>query len=489
MKLGFILLAHEAPEKLFPLLDALTAFDDTVVLHYDKSSPFRNYKKILNNKYPKLLFPKSIKVNWGEASIVQATLNSMKAIIESGEEPEYITLLSGSCYPIKSREDFCTYLNRYKGSEFIECHDISKSSWVKDGLEEERWGIFHFTNWRKNPRLFTFFHHFQRRLKISRNFPFGSTMFMGSQWWTLSLTMVQKILDISNKRMRRFLKTTWIPDEFYFQTLVGNLTESSYIKNKLMHYRFNNKGIPKVFTQVDFEELNQTNSFFARKFQQNNTELKNTLKKQYIENKPLGNIEKKVPFPQTLNGFSNGRINFRMDFRDYLLPVVIILDCRKDSLFFPDFWSAVKEAFPDFHIFGNIFSEDHIDYGLEKPFPLYGEQQTILRDFNTYEFLSYFAQASPMGFCFHIDSHNLPYKIDSLKEMPNLTLIDLWDEDLKDLQTIKNSYMLENYVSAFGCHYKRLFKKDKKELQTLMKTIICNNIYLRKKEGTLKENG
>lgn len=480
MKLGYIVLAHEAPEQLFPLLDCLSTFDDVIALHYDKSSAYYSHLRRLKEKYPKILIVPSVKVKWGEASIIMATLKGMQTIIDSGEKPEYISLISGSCFPIKSRDDLCSYLQKHKGKEFIECHDISVSSWVKDGLEDERWKIFHFCNWRRNPALFTFLHHLQRKLRIRRKFPAGENMYMGSQWWTLSYGMIRQLVEASTRKMLKFIKHCWIPDEFYFQTLVGNLLSPNRVKKNLMYFRFNSKGIPKIFTEIDKEELDQSHSFFARKTLSGKTGFKEWYSNVYVNGAKSEDQPKKNIAINPYRGFAHGRKNYQLDIRDYLLPVVIILDCRKDSLLFQDFFREIKEIYPDFNIFGNILSEKEIDYGLEEPFSLYGKKDIALRDFSIYEFLSYLALSSPMGFCFHLNSHSLPQSIDELKEMPNLALIDLWDEELENLENIKSSYKLENYVASYSCQFKRLFTVEKENLLNLLEDIFNSNIYLRK---------
>jgi hypothetical protein len=66
-----------------------------------------------------------------------------------------------------------------------------------------------------------------------------------------------------------YFKYTHIPDEMFFQTLIGNSPFADRIqKNNLRYIVFNDKTLlhPKILTINDKDMLMQSSAFFARKF-------------------------------------------------------------------------------------------------------------------------------------------------------------------------------------------------------------------------------
>jgi len=61
----------------------------------------------------------------------------------------------------------------------------------------------------------------QRRFGLSREVPNDIQVQIGSQWWCLQRHTVEAIMEFIKRRrdVVNFFKTTWIPDETFFQTL------------------------------------------------------------------------------------------------------------------------------------------------------------------------------------------------------------------------------------------------------------------------------
>ena len=423
MKLGFIILAHEPFEKIRPLLSVLTKNkNDVVALHFDKSTSHEKDIELVKECYPNIVIVNQEKVEWGEPSIVDATLNGINAILDSEFSPEYITLLSGSCFPIKSRCKFEEYLLENKGSEFIECHDISNSRWVKSGLEEKRWQHYHFVNWRKNPNLFGFIDSLQNRLKINRKFPFGNKMYMGTQWWTLSYDTLSKISMVSNdKKIKKFLKTTWIPDEFYFQSLVANLINNELISTPHMHYKFNDFGIPKLMTYFDLNEITRSDSFFCRKVNHNDSVLLECLSDTYIKGTSIP-----IPYKEDeLTPVGNKGV-FNSGIVDYKLPIIIVIDANSDSHCSMFDIAQVISGFDDrIKCYGDIFHHNKIYYNVEDELPLYNSDDIHIRDYSHQGFLSDISSHANYGFCFKLSSRHLLPIADELSSHQNVVFFDL----------------------------------------------------------------
>ena len=109
--------------------------------------------------------------------------------------------------------------------DYCEGQDFFESNWIQVGLKEDRLYYRHYFNEREQKRLFYASLELQKRLGITRDVPEGLQMQIGSQWWCLRRETIQKIFEFLAERpdVLKFFRTTWIPDETFFQTIVHHL--------------------------------------------------------------------------------------------------------------------------------------------------------------------------------------------------------------------------------------------------------------------------
>lgn len=289
MSIGFILLAHEDPILLKPLILSLIRSGSNVYIHYDLNSN-HDLKQacrewdINSLGEGKVFFARKIKVQWGEWSIVQATLNALNEVRKADFLDDFYILLSGSCMPIKPLsiiEDKLLSINK----DHIEITDAETTSWVVDGIQSSRWTKFHFFNWRSQPLLFSLSLKIQDKLHIRRSLPLKHHAYMGSQWWCLRQSTIVLILTFLDKhsKLMKFYHRTWVPDELFFQTIVGNLIpHDEIVSSPITFYKFNSWGIPRVFYNDGFNELVNNSSLLARKIAPDAYILKNKLENLFL---------------------------------------------------------------------------------------------------------------------------------------------------------------------------------------------------------------
>ena len=81
-KIAFILLCHKDPEAIVRQAQSLTAVGDYIAIHFDRSASPTAYRQIraalADN--PGVVFAKRrVRCGWGEWSLVEATLEALKA--------------------------------------------------------------------------------------------------------------------------------------------------------------------------------------------------------------------------------------------------------------------------------------------------------------------------------------------------------------------------------------------------------------------------
>ena len=281
-KIAFILLCHKDPDAIIKKANMLTAVGDYMSIHFDARAKPEHYKKIraalADN--PNVTFArKRIRCGWGEWSLVQASLYAVEAAVDAFPRATHFYMLSGDCAAIKSACYAHEFLDAHD-VDYIESFDYFESDWIKTGMKEERLIYRHFFNERTQKRRFYTSFEIQKRLGLTRQIPHDLQIQIGSQWWCLRRRTIEWILDFTRKRkdVMRFFRTTWIPDETFFQTLVRHLVPENEISPRTLTFlMFTDYGMPVTFYNDHYDLLLSQDALFARKISPEAMQLKERL--------------------------------------------------------------------------------------------------------------------------------------------------------------------------------------------------------------------
>ena len=285
-QIAYILLCHKDVDAVIAQAKRLTSKGDVMAIHFDANAPTQEYDKLRTSlaDNPKVVFPnKRQKCGWGEWSLVEASLSAVRAAVEAFPKATHFYMLSGDCMPVKTAQHIHETLN-VRDADFIESHDFFDSHWIKTGFKEERLVYRHWFNERSQSRLFYASFNLQQRLGLKRKVPKDIRMMIGSQWWCLRRQTIEAILEFVAKRadVRRFFRTTWIPDETFFQTLVRHLVPDVEIENRTLTFlMFTDYGMPVTFYNDHYDLLMAQDFLFARKISPEAHDLKARLGKLY----------------------------------------------------------------------------------------------------------------------------------------------------------------------------------------------------------------
>ena len=194
-KIAFILLCHKNPQAIIDQAQQLTAAGDYIAIHFDVNARLQDYKHIrrsfAGNK--NVTFAKKrIKCGSGEWSLVQATLNAIKAASDAFPQASHFYMLSGDCMAIKSARYAHQFLDDLD-VDYIESFDFFESNWIKTGMKEDRLIYRHFFNQRTRKWFFYKSLNWQKRLGRSRQIPRDLKIQIGSQWWCLRRRTIEAI--------------------------------------------------------------------------------------------------------------------------------------------------------------------------------------------------------------------------------------------------------------------------------------------------------
>lgn len=285
VRIAYLLLCHRNAAAVIEQARCFLAAGDVVAIHFDRRgdpAAFAALRAELADE-PGVAFARRVACGWGEWSLVQATLNLAEAARGFAGVTHHC-LLSGDCYPTKSAAHLRGALAA-GDRDYIEAHDFFGSGWIKTGIREERLIYRHYVNERKRPRLFYAMLAAQRWLGLRRRIPEGLSIRIGSQWWLLRAATLEAALAFLRERRRvaRFFRTTWIPDEIMFQTIVAHLVPPKEIAgHPPTTLMFSDYGLPVVFCRDHRELLAREPRFFARKITPHDPGLRSELLAHYL---------------------------------------------------------------------------------------------------------------------------------------------------------------------------------------------------------------
>ncbi len=287
-QIAYVLLCHKDPEGIIAQALRLTAAGDCVAIHFDARAKASDYVRIRGALAgnPAVAFTRRrVKCGWGEWSLVAATLEAARTALTAFPGATHFYMLSGDCMPIKTAEYIRAWLEREE-ADYIESFDFHASDWIKTGIKEERLIYRHWFNERQRKPLFYASMKLQKKLGLARQVPEDLNIRIGSQWWCLRRRTIEAAFDFIARRpdVLRFFKTTWIPDETFFQTIVAHLVSDREIRSRTLTFLlFTDYGMPAVFHDDHLDLLLAQDFLFARKISPDAVALKESLGVLYAE--------------------------------------------------------------------------------------------------------------------------------------------------------------------------------------------------------------
>lgn len=276
VKIAYLVLAHKLPDQLIRLIKTLNTVDTSFFIHIDKNSRDETHGKMLNafGSHANVQFIKRHYCKWGDSSLVKATLAGLKHIVNSRIPFDYVLLLSGQDYPIKSNQDIQLFLQENHGFSFLQYITSPHNRAGRIEYWHIRIGRRHYIIPAKNMfgarMLNKLWNPIAAKIKRRRKLPGNLKPYFGSQFWCLSKEFVDYLLNYlaEHPAYEKFMKFSYVPDEFFFQSIFLNSNLRQRIVNNDLRYKdfSDHNKHPKVLGKQDFNILMQSEFLFARKF-------------------------------------------------------------------------------------------------------------------------------------------------------------------------------------------------------------------------------
>lgn len=273
MKKAYLILAHKNLNQLIRLLDRLDDGNSHFFVHIDLKTPLSPVDEAVSSR-ANVVIVKRIATQWAGFSLAAATLKTMQAARDSGIDFQFISLLSGQDYPVKSNAEIDQYLSSSSYGIFLDFFPLPNyQRWAAGGTYRYKKYFF------GTSPIAMFFSRACNLLStlipvFARKLPFHLRPYCGSQWWTINLYAHNYILDYINRNPEylHFHKCTFAPDELFFHIILLNAKDerisAGILNNNLRYIKWNrlDDPHPETLTHEDLPDLKTTRSLFARKF-------------------------------------------------------------------------------------------------------------------------------------------------------------------------------------------------------------------------------
>ncbi len=260
VKIAYIVLAHQLPSQLARLVGALDSPHASFLVHVNRRAGPRMYEQMRDGlaKRENVRFIRRHRLHWGGFGHVAATLEGIEELYRSQLPSDYVFLLTGQDYPIKSNDHIERVLAESDANSFL-AYDRLPGGW-ENGMDR-----ITYWHWRTigRPR------GWHIRLPLRREFPSGFRPFGGSSYWCLARPCVDYVRAFveANPSFVRFFRHVDVPDEIFFHTILMNSELAGTILNDDLRYvDWTRRPLPAVLAVGDLTSLAASTKLFARKF-------------------------------------------------------------------------------------------------------------------------------------------------------------------------------------------------------------------------------
>jgi Core-2/I-Branching enzyme len=258
----YLLLVHHKFDQALRLVRRLAAADCRFVLHVDSAADVEDVSAFRRQLQPfNPVYAPSVNSKWGSYRLALAVMRCVQAAVRQLEPLDRYVLLSGQDYPIAAPAQIAEFFSAHPDKEFIEAfaQDVNDPD-VPGWSPYFRFKRYHL--WIGNLHL---------RLPFLRKGVPPLPIFHGSTWWALTRNAMVYVSDQfdSNRRLKRYLRTSFLADEAYIPTLMmGSPFASAVTGHNLTFAKWTPTSgpHPKTLHIEDLAELLSSNKLFARKF-------------------------------------------------------------------------------------------------------------------------------------------------------------------------------------------------------------------------------
>jgi hypothetical protein len=253
----YVVFAHRNPGQVARLVSRLTQADARVLVHVDRASSI--YEPLRRSLPNHVEFLRRRRARWGSYGPIAVALDALRTAIHTPSG--HVVLLSGQDYPVKPVEEIHDRLRELGDRSVMQHERFPVESWASicgGGYDRLQHYFWISTRWERSlPRL--------RRTIPGGRWPYG-----GSMWWALSRSAAELVVreTTDDSKLERYFRTTKLPDEMFFQTILMNSPLADSVINRSSTFALWQRDTyhPAILEKKHIPMLRELPHLFARKF-------------------------------------------------------------------------------------------------------------------------------------------------------------------------------------------------------------------------------
>lgn len=264
---AFVITAYKDYEALKTLTLALSQ-KGLCVIHADAQGAVTQRQVDELNALPNVRAIRRYKVNWGSVYHLYALLDLCRMALED-ERVTYLHLMSAQDMPILSAGAF---EKRFEGETRLFMQRLGTAENPELAHRYEHYHFMHRLNYRdpseKTQNWVGRIDRWQDMLHVKRRLVLP---YKGMVWLSLPRDAAQyAVSSREGKKLLRKLRTTYIPEEFFFQNVFNGTAFEQRIVNQELHFSIWNepeRGLPALLNMGDLAKIDASGCCFARKIE------------------------------------------------------------------------------------------------------------------------------------------------------------------------------------------------------------------------------
>jgi hypothetical protein len=233
MKVAYLFFVYKNPRLIAKTIETLRSPESGFFLHVDGKSDFGDFASIRGENV--FFSEKRLPVYWAEFSGVRAVLLLMSQALAAPQRYDYLVLLSGSEYPLRSREYIHRFLDANRGTEYMTMVRMPNEA---AGKPISRINTLRLPSHRPVARTLV---RILAKLGLAQRdhakYLGDLKPYAGNTWWALSREACKYALEFEERHPRvvKFFEDCFAPEETYLQTILGNSPFASRMRRNLLY--------------------------------------------------------------------------------------------------------------------------------------------------------------------------------------------------------------------------------------------------------------
>lgn len=270
---AFLMMVHKSPELFGRIVHILAKDNHHFFINVDKKTANIDDFKQAVRDVKNVTFIPQMRVHHGSVEQIHCELALYRAAMNASVKIDYFHLISGQDYPLRSNEQFDSFMEQHKGRSFGMIDDDAFREECMKRKYPYRTNVFHPNG---HNYLFRILRKLTWRLQLILHVrSYILDCWGGWNWRSLYRPVVTYLLDYVDKNptfLKRFNHTNCC-DEIYFTTLVHPLMDKLDIDGRTpLRYvswiaprPISSNQRPYILEEPDFPYVISSQAFFCRK--------------------------------------------------------------------------------------------------------------------------------------------------------------------------------------------------------------------------------